>query len=70
MGTNGSYFNRPVPSDLTISDIPEDIIRPINGANQVKENVKEFLQYRLDNGTIANEPLYWLCLKMAPLKQI
>lgn len=60
MGTNGSYFNRPVPSDLTISDIPEDIIRPINGANQVKENVKEFLQYRLDNGTIANEPLYWL----------
>ena len=60
MGTNGSYFNRPIPEDLTISDIPDDIIRPINGANQVKENVREFLQYRLDNGTIANEPLYWL----------
>ena len=60
MGTNGSYFNRPIPEDLTISDIPDDIIRPVNGANQVKENVREFLQYRLDNGTIANEPLYWL----------
>ena len=60
MGTNGSYFNRPISEDLTIDDIPEEVIRPINGANQVKENVKEFLQYRHDNGTIANEPLYWL----------
>lgn len=60
MGTNGSYFNRPISEDLTLDDIPEEVIRPINGANQVKENVKEFLQYRHDNGTIANEPLYWL----------
>ena len=60
MGTNGSYFNRPISEDLTIDDIPEEIIRPINGANQVEENVREFLQYRHDNGTIANEPLYWL----------
>ena len=60
MGTNGSYFNRPISEDLTTDDIPEQIIRPINGANQVKENVREFLQYRHDNGTIANEPLYWL----------
>ena len=60
MGTNGSYFNRPISEDLTIDDIPEEAIRPINGENQVKENVKEFLQYRHDNGTIANEPLYWL----------
>ena len=60
MGTNGSYFNRPISEDLTTDDIPEQIIRPINGADQVKENVREFLQYRHDNGTIANEPLYWL----------
>ena len=60
MGTNGSYFNRPISEDLTIDDIPAEAIRPINGANQVKENVREFLQYRHDNGTIANEPLYWL----------
>ena len=60
MGTNGSYFNRPISEYLTIDDIPDEIIRPINGANQVKENVREFLQYRHDNGTIANEPLYWL----------
>ena len=60
MGTNGSYFNRPISEDLTTDDIPEQIIRPINGADQVKDNVREFLQYRHDNGTIANEPLYWL----------
>ena len=60
MGTNGSYFNRPISDDLTLDDIPDEAIRPINGANQVKENVKDFLQYRHDNGTIANEPLYWL----------
>ena len=60
MGTNGSYFNRPISEDLTTDDIPDEILRPINGANQVKENVREFLQYRHDNGTIANEPLYWL----------
>jgi len=60
MGTNGSYFNRPISEDLTINDIPDEAIRQINGANQVKENVREFLQYRHDNGTIANEPLYWL----------
>ena len=42
MGTNGSYFNRPISEDLTIDDIPEEITRPINGANQVKENVKDF----------------------------
>ena len=60
MGTNGSYFNRPISTDLTIDDIPDEAIREINGDEQVKQNVKEFLQYRLDNGTIANEPLYWL----------
>ena len=60
MGTNGSYFNRPISEDLTLDDLPDEAIRPINGANQVKENVKEFLQYKHDNGTIANEPLYWL----------
>ena len=60
MGTNGSYFNRPISSDLTINDIPEEAIREINGDEQVKQNVKEFLQYKHDNGTIANEPLYWL----------
>ena len=60
MGTNGSYFNRPISDDLTLDDLPEEAIRPINGANQVKENVKDFLRYRHDNGTIANEPLYWL----------
>ena len=60
MGTNGSYFNRPVSEDLTLDDLPDEAIRQINGANQVKENVKDFLQYKHDNGTIANEPLYWL----------
>ena len=60
MGTNGSYFNRPIPTDLTLDDLPEESIRPITGESEVKENVREFLQYRHDNGTIANEPLYWL----------
>ena len=60
MGTNGSYFNRPISSDLTLNDLPERSIRPIGEADEVKENVREFLQYRHDNGTIANEPLYWL----------
>jgi len=60
MGTNGSYFNRPIPNDLTLDDLPEESIRPITGESEVKENVREFLQYRHDNGTIANEPLYWL----------
>ncbi len=60
MGTNGSYFNRPISEDLTLDDIPEEAKRPINNENEVKENVRDFLQYRHDNGTIANEPLYWL----------
>ena len=60
MGTNGSYFNRPISTDLTLDDLPEESIRPIIGESEVRENVREFLQYRHDNGTIANEPLYWL----------
>ncbi len=60
MGTNGSYFNRPISTDLTLDDLPEESIRPITGESEVKDNVREFLQYRHDNGTIANEPLYWL----------
>ena len=60
MGTNGSYFNREISEDLTLDDMPEEVIIPITGESEVKENVKEFLQYRHDNGTIANEPLYWL----------
>jgi len=60
MGTNGSYFNREISNDLTIDDMPEEVIRPITGEGEVKQNVKEFLQYRHDNGTIANEPLYYL----------
>jgi protocatechuate 3,4-dioxygenase beta subunit len=60
MGTNGSYFNREISDDLTLDDMPEEVIIPITGESEVKENVKEFLQYRHDNGTIANEPLYWL----------
>jgi len=60
MGTNGSYFNREISNDLTIDDMPEEVIRPITGESEVKQNVKEFLQYRHDNGTIANEPLYYL----------
>ena len=60
MGTNGSYFNRQISDDLTLDDMPEEVIIPITGESEVKENVKEFLQYRHDNGTIANEPLYWL----------
>ena len=60
MGTNGSYFNREISSDLTIYDMPEEVIRPITGESEVRENVREFLQYKHDNGTIANEPLYWL----------
>ena len=60
MGTNGSYFNRPIAEDLTLDDIPQEIVRPLTAENEVKENVREFLQYRHDNGTIANEPLYWL----------
>ena len=42
MGTNGSYFNRPISEDLTIDDIPEEVKRPINGANQVKKMLKIF----------------------------
>ena len=57
MGTNGSYFNRPIAEDLTLDDIPQEIVRPLTAENEVKENVREFLQYRHDNGTIANEPL-------------
>ena len=60
MGTNGSYFNREISDDLTLDDMPEEVIIPITGESEVKQNVKEFLQYRHDNGTIANEPLYWL----------
>ena len=60
MGTNGSYFNREISGDLTLDDMPEEVIIPITGESEVKENVREFLQYRHDNGTIANEPLYWL----------
>ncbi|MDG1543429.1 MAG: hypothetical protein P8R34_00415, partial [archaeon] len=60
MGTNGSYFNREISDDLTLDDMPEEVIIPITGESEVKENVREFLQYRHDNGTIANEPLYWL----------
>ena len=60
MGTNGSYFNRQISDDLTIDDMPEEVIRPITGESEVKDNVREFLQYRHDNGTIANEPLYYL----------
>ena len=60
MGTNGSYFNRPIAEDLTLDDIPQEVVRPLTAENEVKENVREFLQYRHDNGTIANEPLYWL----------
>ncbi|MEC9332419.1 MAG: hypothetical protein VYA07_00030, partial [Candidatus Thermoplasmatota archaeon] len=60
MGTNGSYFNRPISSDLTLDDLPAESIRPIIAESEVKENVREFLQYRHDNGTIANKPLYFL----------
>ena len=60
MGTNGSYFNREISDDLTIYDMPDEVIRPITGESEVKDNVRDFLQYRHDNGTIANEPLYYL----------
>ena len=59
MGTNGSYFNRPVPDTLTTADLPPEAIRPITGQSEVEEKVKQFLQ--LKNGTEpANAPLYWL----------
>ena len=40
--------------------MPDEVIRPITGESEVKDNVRDFLQYRHDNGTIANEPLYYL----------
>ncbi|HIM33325.1 MAG TPA: hypothetical protein EYI97_02450, partial [Candidatus Poseidoniales archaeon] len=49
MGTNGSYFNRPVPDTLTTADLPPEAIRPITGQSEVEEKVKQFLQ--LKNGT-------------------
>ncbi|OIR11281.1 MAG: hypothetical protein BEU05_00875 [Marine Group III euryarchaeote CG-Bathy2] len=59
MGTNGSYFNRPVDDTLTTADLPPEAIRPITGQSEVEEKVKQFLQ--LENGTEpANPPLYWL----------
>ena len=59
MGTNGSYFNRPVSETLTLDDLPPESIRPITGQSEVEEKVKQFLQ--LKNGTEpANPPLYWL----------
>ncbi len=59
MGTNGSYFNRPVSETLTLDDLPPESIRPIFGQSEVEEKVKQFLQMK--NGTEpANPPLYWL----------
>ena len=61
MGTNGSYFNRPVPGDLTTSDVPAEAIRPIGGSpSEAQVQVRDFLQHREDNGSITNPSLYWL----------